>query len=275
MYDEPYRWVEAVTNRRQYLDDQFAHGSPVVATSYTEGILFFTFSHGTPKLYEIYDRIGLGGMGHPADLEKLRFSILDMAHVEGFQRSPGDVTGSRLVKYGLAPVIKQAFEEIFKAPYICKILLAELGTKLHQDRYITINYDGTFEEGTDCAVLGASQEVEQKMVEYHRGHRPSSASDFQSVAEAAARTWATGALLQRQVESGETDDNEPTDSTTSETEPFSEDTLQDCLRETLAEKTLECAILEKEAPGSSKYRTLSPEETHACFPHLYPTPKPK
>jgi len=273
MYDEPYRWVEAVTNRRQYLDDQFSKGSPVVATSYAEGILFLTFSHGTPKLYEIYDRIGLGGMGHPADLEKLRFSILDMAHVEGFQRSPSDVTGSRLVKYGLAPAIKQAFEEIFKAPYICKILLAELGTTPHEDRYITINYDGTFEEGTDCAVLGSTQEIEKKMVEYYKAHRPSSPSDFQTVAETAARMWATGALLQRQTESSEPDDNEQADSATSKTAEFSEDAIQDCLRETLAEKTLECAILEREAPGSSKYRTLSAEETHACLPHLYPTPK--
>jgi proteasome alpha subunit len=33
-----------------------------------------------------------------------------MAHVEGFQRSPADVTAARLMKNGLAPVIKQAFE---------------------------------------------------------------------------------------------------------------------------------------------------------------------
>ena len=34
-----------------------------------------------------------------------------------------------LMKYGLAPTIKQAFEEIYKAPFIAKILLAELGVK--------------------------------------------------------------------------------------------------------------------------------------------------
>ena len=34
MYEEPYRWVEAVGNRRQYLDEQFKQGSPVVALSY-------------------------------------------------------------------------------------------------------------------------------------------------------------------------------------------------------------------------------------------------
>ena len=62
MYEEPYRWIEAVGNRRQYLDEQFAKGSPVVALAYADGILVLTVSRGTPKLYEIYDRIALGGM---------------------------------------------------------------------------------------------------------------------------------------------------------------------------------------------------------------------
>ena len=139
MYDEPYRWVEAVANRRQYLDEQFKQGSPVVALSYADGILLLTVSRGTPKLYEIYDRLGLGGMGHPADLEKLRFSLLEMAHLEGFNRSPSDVTGARLMKNGLAPIIKQAFEEIYKAPFIVKILLAEIGVKPEKDTFLTVN----------------------------------------------------------------------------------------------------------------------------------------
>ena len=100
MYEEPYRWVEAVGNRRHYLDEQFRKGSPVVAASYAEGIVLVTFSRGTPKLYEIYDRLAFAGMGHPADLEKLRFTLLEMAHVEGFNRSPSDVTGARLMKNG-------------------------------------------------------------------------------------------------------------------------------------------------------------------------------
>src|SRR5262249_18146722 len=168
MYEEPYKWVEAVGNRRHYLDEQFKQGSPVVALAYETGILLLTVSRGTPKLYEIYDRLALGGMGHPADLEKLRFSLLEMAHVEGFNRSPSDVTGSRMVKYGIAPVIKQAFEEVFKAPFIIKILLAELGQKADKDSFLTINYDGTFEEGARCAVLAATPTVEQEMTAYLR-----------------------------------------------------------------------------------------------------------
>ena len=132
--------------------------------SYQDGLLLLTVSRGTPKLYEIYDRIALGGMGHPADLEKLRFNLLDMAHVEGFNRSPSDVTGSRLVKYGLAPVIKQAFEEVYKAPFIVKILLAELGTKAERDGFVTIHYDGTFEETRGCAAIAATPAIQAGMM---------------------------------------------------------------------------------------------------------------
>src|SRR6185295_11470953 len=145
MYEEPYRWIEAVENRRQYLDEQFRQGSPVVALSYADGIVLLTVSRGTPKLYEVYDRIGLAGMGHPADLEKLRFSLLEAAHVEGFNRSPSDVTAGRLMKYSLAPAIKQAFEEIYKAPFIVKILLAELNRRTARnaqspDAFVTVDY---------------------------------------------------------------------------------------------------------------------------------------
>ena len=74
MYEEPYRWVEAVGNRRTYLDEQFRQGSPVVALSYDGGILLTTVSKGTSKLYEIYDRIALGGMGASGGSGKARFT---------------------------------------------------------------------------------------------------------------------------------------------------------------------------------------------------------
>src|SRR5215210_3048489 len=196
MFEEPYRWVEAVGNRRQYLDEQFKQGSPVVALSYADGILLLTVSRGTPKLYEIYDRLGLGGMGHPADLEKLRFNLLEMAHVEGFNRSPSDVTGSRLVKYGLAPVIKQAFEEVYKAPFIVKILLAELGLKPSKDVLLTVNYDGTFEEHTGCAVLAATPAVQSDMMAYLRQESASGLSLAEALA-LALRAWALGDRNQR------------------------------------------------------------------------------
>ena len=68
-------------SRRSAIDDNISmnnlpRAAPVVALAYADGIVMLTVSRGTPKLYEIYDRIALGGMGHPADLEKLRFTLL-------------------------------------------------------------------------------------------------------------------------------------------------------------------------------------------------------
>ena len=264
MFEEPYRWVEAIGNRRQYLDEQFQQGSPVVALSYADGILLLTVSRGTPKLYEIYDRIGLGGMGHPADLEKLRFNLLEMAHVEGFNRSPSDVTGSRMVKYGLAPVIKQAFEEVYKAPFIVKILLAELGTKPERDGFLTIDYDGTFEEAKGCAAIASTPAIQSAIVGSLRQNPGLASATFGPAVEAALRAWALGSLAQSK---GTEDQDDPKDSPggSSTTSPDAR-AIEDHLRETLAEKTIECAIMERSAPGSSKYRALKPDELKRLLP---------
>jgi proteasome alpha subunit len=264
MYEEPYRWVEAVGNRRQYLDEQFKQGSPVVAIAYEEGILLLTVSKGTPKLYEIYDRLALGGMGHPADLEKLRFSLLEMAHVEGFNRSPSDVTGSRMVKYGIAPVIKQAFEEVFKAPFIVKILLAELGQKAGKDAFLTIDYDGTFEETSRFAVLAATTAVQQEMVIYLDREVQPGLSLEQAVG-AALRAWALGDRAQRQaVEEASRGED---DKARARQEPADAVALYAHLSEKVAEKTIECALLDRNQPGSSKYRALAPDELGRLLPN--------
>lgn len=267
MYEEPYRWVEAVGNRRQYLDEQFKQGSPVVALTYEGGILLTTVSKGTPKLYEIYDRLALGGMGHPTDLEKLRFSLLEMAHVEGFNRSPSDVTGSRLVKYGIAPVIKQAFEEVYKAPFIVRILVAELGQKPEKDALLTINYDGAFEETTGRAVLAAGPAVQSKMLAYIKEHQSATLSLEQTL-DLALRTWAIGSLAQQQDEADQHTEATPPASGagSSAAAVLNSDTLITHVRGLAGDRTIECAVLERQAPGTSKYRALKPADLSRLLP---------
>ncbi len=260
MYEEPYKWVEAVGNRRTYLDEQFKQGSPVVALAYDAGILLLTISKGTPKLYEIYDRLALGGMGHPADLEKLRFTLLEMAHVEGFNRSPSDVTGSRMVKYGIAPVIKQAFEEVFKAPFIVKILLAELGHKAGKDSFLVVNYDGTFEEGGRCAVLAATKVIEQAMVDYLR--KQAGILPLEQALGAALKAWALGDRAQQRA--GE-DPSEGNGKPEVDSQP-DDAALYAHLRETVVEKSIECALLDRSQSGSSKYRSLAVDELGRWLP---------
>lgn len=267
MYEEPYRWVEAVGNRRQYLDEQFKQGSPVVALTYDGGILLTTVSKGTQKLYEIYDRLALGGMGHPTDLEKLRFSLLEMAHVEGFNRSPSDVTGSRLVKYGIAPVIKQAFEEVYKAPFIVRILVAELGQKPAKDALLTINYDGTFEEMTGCAVLAATSAAQAKMMSYLKEQTPVTLSLEQAL-DLALRAWAIGSLAHQQEETGQQAETETPASKagTSTVSVPTADALMAHVRGIAGGRMIECAVLERQAPGTSKYRSLKSEDFSRLLP---------
>ncbi len=275
MYEEPYRWVEAVGNRRQYLDEQFRQGSPVVALSYAEGALLLTVSRGMPKLYEVYDRIALGGMGHPADLEKLRFSLLEMAHLEGFNRSPADVTAGRLMKYGLAPVVKQAFEEIYKAPFIVKILLVELGLKPGRDSFLTVDYDGSFDEATGSAVLAATSTVRERMVAYLKHAGSVRSASLEQALEQALKAWAVGSLAQQMEpdeEPGEGQKEGPDSAPpTSDGQPPGDPTLFAHLREVLAERTIECTVLERNVPGSSKYRAVTQDDLTQLLP---PTLRP-
>lgn len=262
MYEEPYRWIEAVGNRRHYLDEQFKQGSPVVALSFTDGVLLLTVSRGTPKLYEIYDRIGLAGMGHPADLEKLRFSLLEFAHLEGFNRSPSDVSAGRLMKYALAPLIKQAFEEIYKAPFIVKILLADLSLRTGQngeskDAFLTVDYDGSFEETTGYAVLAATSSVRSGMMAYLKDTANLATMSLEQAVDVAIRSWALGSLSQT---AEVPEDGREHEERRSAPERPDEKALVAHLREVLADKSVEAAVLDRHVPGTSKYRTLKKDD---------------
>ena len=106
--------------------------------------MFLTNKTSTPKLFEIYDHLALGSVGHPADIEKVRQTVIDAAHVDGFTRSPGDVSARRLVSYNLAPALKAAFEQIFAAPLLFRGILAELGATPNDDALWRVDYDGSF-----------------------------------------------------------------------------------------------------------------------------------
>jgi proteasome alpha subunit len=269
MYEEPYRWIEAVANRRTYLDDQFTQGNPLIGVSFTQGILLLTFNRGTDKIYEVYDRIALGGMGHPADLEKLRYTLLDMAHVEGFQRSPSDVTASRLMKNGLAPVIKQAFEEIYKAPYITKILLAEVGTTQERDHLFSINYDGMFEEQREFGVLVASSSIRETLAQEWKTQVPP--SSLQVALEVSLRLWGISSLLQTDTPSSDVEEEkgEEVSPTTSVSTIPDDEAIASRIRETLSKETLECVLLDRESGKMETYRSLTQAELQPLIPQNF------
>src|SRR5438309_3351386 len=160
MIEEPYRWVEAIANRREYIETQLASGSPIVALSYAGGILLLTV--GRQKLFEIYDRIALGAIGHPGDIERLRMTAIELASTEGFTRSAADVSLRRLAYYSLSPALKAAFEQVYGPPYLARMLFAEVGAAPADDLFLRVEFDGAIApDSRSFAVIAGTRAAEE------------------------------------------------------------------------------------------------------------------
>lgn len=156
MTEEPYRWLEAMANRREYVRDQLKGGSPVFAASLPDGILLLGVGGGQSKVFELFDRHALAGLGHPADIEKVRQAAIDAAHLEAFTRAADDVSLRRLIGFGLSPQLKTQFDQIFSAPFLVELLLAELGAEPALDSLFRLHFDGAFQVQSGGALLAAS-----------------------------------------------------------------------------------------------------------------------
>ncbi len=156
MTEEPYRWLEAVANRREYVRDQLKGGSPALAASLPDGMLLIGVGGGQSKVFELFDRHALAGLGHPADIEKIRQAAIDAAHTEAFTRAPEDVTLRRLVSFGLSPQLKTNFEQIFTAPFLVELLLAEIGAEPDKDLLLRLHFDGAFQFQSGGVMVAAS-----------------------------------------------------------------------------------------------------------------------
>ena len=145
MIEEPFRFVEAIANRREYIENQISSGSPVAAFNYAGGILLFTLGRERQKIFEIYDRIALAAIGHPGDIERLRMTAIELASTEGFTRSAGDVSLRRMANYSISPALKAAFEQIYGAPYLARMLFVELAPEPGQNTFLRLDYDGAIQ----------------------------------------------------------------------------------------------------------------------------------
>lgn len=169
MTEEPYRWLEAIGNRREYISEQLKGGTPVFALSRPEGILLVGVGIGQSKVFEIYDRHGFAALGHPVDIEKLRQAAIEAAHVEGFNRSSQDVTLRRLISFALSTTLKNSFEQIFAPPFIVESIFAELGETPAQDVLVRVHYDGNHHyESSGLLVAGSDRKKEEEAAAWLR-----------------------------------------------------------------------------------------------------------
>lgn len=251
MLEEPYHWVEAVRNRREYVEEQLRPVSPAVGLAYSDGVLLLTATSGPRKLFEVYDRVAFAGVGHPADLEKLRKAAIDIAHLDGYTLSPADVTLHRLVSAGLGPLVRAAFDGVLHSPFTARVLMAELdppvGGPADGARFFIVEPDGAFAPAGRLAAVAGSVEA--------------AATACQGMATAAGDLpldqalvtvltgWAMGSLAGSGAES----------------DPGR---VPEALPGLLEGQRLEAAVLDRTLPTRTKFRRLSPEEVQAAVASL-------
>jgi proteasome alpha subunit len=252
MIEEPYRWVEAIANRREYIEAQLAPGSPIAVLGYRDGILFLTIGQTRQKIFEIYDRIAMGAIGHPGDIERLRMAAIELASTEGFTRSSTDVSLRRLVHYSLSPVMKSAFEQVYGAPYLARMLFAEVGERPEEDLFLRVEYDGeiatngaTFAKaGQNFATLSGTQQSRELMEAFLTAqHAPD--ANLETALNSALDAWSIGHMTLQ----------------TSDTkEPPERAAVTKYRQEQLARAGIEAALLERDAGSAIRYRSLSDKE---------------
>jgi proteasome alpha subunit len=257
MIEEPYRWVEAIANRREYIEIQLASGSPIAAVGYRDGILFLTLGRSRQKLFEIYDRIAMGAIGHPGDIERLRMAAIELASTEGFTRSATDVSLRRLTYYSLSPVMKAAFEQIYGPPYLARLLFAEVGARPEEDLFLRIEFDGAISTnggGTSrtrqhYAVLSATRHSTELMETFLKNaYRPE--TDFATAVNMALDAWSVGHLALGDQEM--------------EQVPAA-DAISKHREEQLATIGIEAAVLERSGKSNIRYRALPDEQVRPAI----------
>ena len=252
MIEEPYRWVEAIANRREYIETQLATGSPIAALGFAEGILFVTVGKNRQKLFEIYDRIALGAIGHPGDIERLRMGAIELASTEGFTRSAADVSLRRLAHYSLSPVMKTAFEQVYGAPYLARLLFAEIGAAPEQDLFLRVDYDGSIatngatvaQARQEFAALSGTKSGTELMESFLRdAHTPG--AKLADAMTTALDAWSVGHLAAQQ-----------TDVTTLP----QRDAIRQHRQTQLEQAAIEAAVLERDGASAIRYRSVSDKE---------------
>ena len=252
MTEEPYRWMEAIANRREYIEHQLAGGSPIAALSYRDGILFFTLGRERQKVFEIYDRIGLGAIGHPGDIERLRMAAIELASTEGFTRSAHDVSLRRLATYSLSPALKAAFEQVYGPPYLARLLFAELGRGDAGDTFLRLEYDGAIHSNGGVfgkafehfGVIAGTTAAADKMEAFLREHSDPQAT-LEAALSAACDAWALGHLA-LSAEGGDHD--------------YHPDQIADHREEQLGRASIEAGLLDRKAKSAVTWRSLPDAE---------------
>lgn len=245
----PFDFNEADRHRREHVEERLRDGSPIVGISFDSGLLLLTVRHTQRKVFEIYDRLIYSAIGNQSDVEAIRVGAIDVAHREGFDRSPDDVTAQRLVGFSLSPPLKRLFGEQLSAPPVIRALFGELGKVPEDDLFFTLNYDGEFSQAHAFAGVAGTSEAEDRMALWLMGVGPDTTQE--QATERALKAWAVGAMETRRSKLAKEDDQDPL-------KDIEEgEKITGFLREELRTGKAEVGILDRRTNRESKFRLLS------------------
>lgn len=244
-----YDWQQTLAEKADYAESRLHHGQPVVAVSYPKGLLLLTFRKNQQKIFEIYDRLVLGALGSPSDLEAVRQFAVDFTHAEGYQRSAEDVSIQRVVSFAISPVFKRAFSDPRRMPIVLKSLFAQMGSTPEEDVFFTVGYDGEFHRHSGAACVGGTSQAEERALDTLQ--KP---PHNQKVAlERALHAWAAGCWKP------EGKGNDKASPTPAQVEATLKEHLEDGFR-------VEAAVLERDTPRERKFTRLVAQDLAPFLP---------
>ena len=248
----PFDFNEAIGHRKDYVEERLREGSPVVGISFDSGLALLTVRGTQRKIFEIYDRLIFGGIGNQSDIEAIRIGAIDVAHREGFERSPDDVTAQRLVGFALSPPLKKMFGDQWSAPAVVRAVFGEMGRNPEEDTYFILNYDGEFSQRKGYAVVAGTDSAEERMESTLQGLAVTAKRE--EALERGIRAWAAGAQESRRRLLGSEEEPDPLRDLdeSAESESF--------IRQELQDARLEIGILDRGTSRESKFRLLTDSE---------------
>jgi len=248
----PYDWNESIQQRNEYIEDRLKDGSPVVALTYDGGLLLLSVRQTQRKVYEIYDKLMFSAIGSHSDVEQLRVAAIDVAHTEGFQRSPDDVSVQRMVGFRISPAIKKVYSDPFAQPIVFKGIFAELGKTADRDQLVVLSYDGEFSTSPTAAVVAGTAYAEDRMKEHLKEETKAGTVSLAAALSAAVSAWGIG------MKHLEAEDREDADYST---EGEGTKDVADFIKEHLGKDWhVEAGVLERNTNKESRFRLLADSE---------------
>jgi proteasome alpha subunit len=253
-----YDWQQTLAEKADYADSRLQNGSPVVAVSYDEGILFLTMRKGQGKLFEVYDRLAMGALGNPSDLEAVRQFAVDFSHREGYQRSSEDVSVQRVVGFAISPAFKKAFSDPRTMPIVLKAVFGQLGETAEDDVLLVLGYDGEFHHREGVAFIAGNNDAQQRMDEVLK--KPN-VTNQKSALELALKAWVAG-YWRPGADGSDREHNED------EILLPPKDEHNQLLREMLEDGSrIEAVLLERDTQRERKYRLIDADAIKSLLPN--------